>query len=119
MLDAIARDATIFEAWSDEAWTIEGAAVRVSLIVFGKNSPMALRLDGLAVPAIRTDLTAETADVTTARPLPENQGIAFMGDTKGGAFDVPGQVARRWLVLPSNANGRQNADVLRPRTAWT
>jgi type II restriction/modification system DNA methylase subunit YeeA len=40
--------------------------------------------------------------------------VAFMGDTKGGAFDVPGELARQWLLLPSNANGRPNADVLRP-----
>lgn len=37
-----------------------------------------------------------------------------MGDTKGGAFDVPGELARQWLALPGNANGRPNADVLRP-----
>ncbi len=37
-----------------------------------------------------------------------------MGDTKGGAFDVPGELARQWLAMPANANGRPNADVLRP-----
>lgn len=37
-----------------------------------------------------------------------------MGDTKGGPFDVPGDLARDWLRLPSNPNGRTNADVLRP-----
>src|SRR5580704_10127571 len=37
-----------------------------------------------------------------------------MGDTKGGAFDVPGELARRWLLLPLNPNGRPNSDVLRP-----
>jgi type II restriction/modification system DNA methylase subunit YeeA len=37
-----------------------------------------------------------------------------MGDTKGGAFDVPGDLARRWLQLPLNPNGRPNSDVLRP-----
>ena len=50
---------------------------------------------------------------TTARKLPENAGVAFMGDTKGGAFDIPGDLARKWLTLPSNANGRPNSDVLR------
>ena len=71
-------------------------------------------LDGVAVPVIHSDLTAGAADLTTARRLPENAGVAFMGDTKGGAFDVPGELARQWLLLPSNANGRPNADVLRP-----
>jgi hypothetical protein len=37
-----------------------------------------------------------------------------MGDTKGGAFDGPGDLARQWLTLPGNANGRTNADVLCP-----
>ena len=52
--------------------------------------------------------------MTTARPLPENKGVAFMGDTKGGAFDIPGELARLWLHLPLNPNGRPNSDVLRP-----
>ncbi|MDR3324161.1 MAG: N-6 DNA methylase [Zoogloeaceae bacterium] len=34
VLDAIVADARIFEAWSDEAWVNEGAAVRVSLVGF-------------------------------------------------------------------------------------
>ena len=37
-----------------------------------------------------------------------------MGDTKGGAFDVPGDLAREWLQLPLNPNGRPNSDVLLP-----
>ena len=39
---------------------------------------------------------------------------AFMGDTKGGPFDVAGDQAREWLCLPANPNGRPNADVLKP-----
>jgi type II restriction/modification system DNA methylase subunit YeeA len=34
VLDHIQDNATIFEAWSDEPWVVEGAAVRVSLICF-------------------------------------------------------------------------------------
>ena len=37
-----------------------------------------------------------------------------MGDTKGGPFDVPSDLAREWLRLPANPNGRPNADVLKP-----
>ena len=40
--------------------------------------------------------------------------MAFMGDTKGGPFDVAGDQAREWLRLPANPNGRTNADVLKP-----
>ena len=37
-----------------------------------------------------------------------------MGDAKGGPFDIPGDLAREWLRLPANPNGRTNADVLKP-----
>ena len=37
-----------------------------------------------------------------------------MGDTKSGPFDVSGDLAREWLSLPANPNGRPNADVLKP-----
>ena len=46
--------------------------------------------------------------------LDQNLGVAFMGDTKGGAFDVEGRMAREWLSEPLNANGRPNSDVLKP-----
>jgi type II restriction/modification system DNA methylase subunit YeeA len=114
VLDRIARDATIFEAWSDEPWTVEGAAVHVSLVCFGREVQPPFRLGGQAVPRINPDLTSAAADLTTARNLAENVGVGFMGTVKGGKFEVPGDVARRWLVEPPNANGRPNADVLRP-----
>ena len=41
-------------------------------------------------------------------------GVAFMGDTKGGPFDIPGEQAREWLQAPANPNGRPNSDVLKP-----
>ncbi len=68
---------------------------------------------------IHTDLTAtadltDTVDLTLAARLDQNRGVAFMGDTKGGAFDVSGDLAREWLRLPLNPNGKSNADVLRP-----
>ena len=37
-----------------------------------------------------------------------------MGDVKAGAFDIPGDLARDWLSLPANPNGRPNTDVLKP-----
>ena len=65
------------------------------------------------MPAINADLTS-SADITSAARLPENAGLAFMGDTKGGAFDIPGDLARAGLALPANPNGRPNSDVVRP-----
>jgi type II restriction/modification system DNA methylase subunit YeeA len=89
--------------------------VRVSLICFSADSEeQQPQLDGKPVERIGSDLTASRSDLTTARLLTENKGIAFMGDTKGGAFDIPGDLARQWLQLPLNPNSRPNSDVLRP-----
>ncbi len=106
----------IFEAWSDEPWVIDGAAVRVSLVCFAPSSDESVperRLDGERVDAIHADLTAGV-DLTRAQRLYRNMGVAFMGDTKSGSFDVPGTLAREWLKAPTNPNGRPNADVLAP-----
>ena len=114
-LDRIVGQDLIYDAWSDEPWVVDGAAVRVSLVCFaGEDAGMAARLDGNDVPRINADLTAETADLTRARKLSRNAGGAFMGDIKGGKFDIPGHVAREWLRLPANPNGRPNSEVLMP-----
>ncbi|HUB12608.1 MAG TPA: DNA methyltransferase, partial [Acetobacteraceae bacterium] len=116
VLNRIRQSAVIHDAWSDEAWTVEGAAVRVSLVAFATptTAPPAL-LNGHPTSEIFSDLTGRNGvDLTQATTLPQNRGIAFMGDTKGGAFDVPGDLARQWLDMPANANGRPNSDVLRP-----
>ena len=109
----------IFDAWADEEWTVEGAAVRVSLVCFDAGGPQQPRSDGVEVEEVFSDLTARqtggsTVDLTKAARLDQNRGVAFMGDTKGGAFDVSGDKAREWLQLPLNPNGRPNSDVLRP-----
>jgi type II restriction/modification system DNA methylase subunit YeeA len=112
VLDPIAGEGRIFEAWSDEPWIIEGAAVRVSLVCFGNDREKCL--DGHAVQGINADLSGLVGDITQAKRLPENAEISFMGDTKGGAFNVPGELARAWLRAPVNPNGRPNSDVLKP-----
>ena len=100
---------------------IDGAAVRVSLVCFADHvngSAPQRRLDGQVVDAIHTDLTARRGtagvDLTGVQRLNPNLGVAFMGDTKGGPFDVSGEQAREWLRAPANPNGRPNSDVLRP-----
>ena len=120
-LQAATDGRRIFEAWSDEPWVIDGAAVRVSLVCFSHadaESVREVRLDGQLVDEIYTDLTPRRGDagvdLTAVRRLPENAGVGFMGDTKGGPFDVAGDQAREWLRLPANPNGRTNSDVLKP-----
>lgn len=116
VLDAIATNTRIFDAWSDEDWINEGAAVRVSIACFGESSQEA-RLDGERVPAIFPDLTAAAVagslSITTARKISSNAGVAFSGIQKTGPFEIDGPTARAWLALP-NPNGKPNSDVVRP-----
>jgi hypothetical protein len=147
----------IFNAWSDQPWINEGAAVRVSLVCFGQppSPPAPLPaasvaalatvrppagegsevspspggrgvgvrgawLDGQPVAGIHADLTGRPlgqdgggVDLTKAKPLADNSGICFMGASKKGPFDIPGDLARAWLKRP-NPHGRPNGEVLRP-----
>ena len=115
VIDAIVEEGIIFDAWDDEPWVVDGAAVRVALIAFARKAPSPLaHLDGVPVTRVHADLTADAFDLTQAKRLGENEGIAYMGDTKGGAFDIAGELAREWLRLPANPNGRPNSDVLKP-----
>ncbi|MCL2524948.1 MAG: N-6 DNA methylase [Betaproteobacteria bacterium] len=117
VLERIAASTRIFEAWSDEAWVNDGAAVRVSLVGFGVVFPADRnnRLDAVVVDSIHADLTAGSGlNLTSAVPLPENAGTCFQGPEKNGAFDIDGELARRWLRQP-NPNGRPNSDIVKPR----
>jgi len=112
ILERIKESGDIFLAWDDEPWVVEGAAVHVSLIGYDDGSEQERELDGTSVASINANLTAGI-DLTQARRLPENRDIAFMGDTKGGAFDIPADVALPMLDAP-NPDGRTNRDVVRP-----
>ena len=117
VLSRILEQGVIFEAWSDEPWIVEGADVRVSLICFASSDEgLTACLDGEDTSRINADLTAGSLDFTQVASLRMNTGVAFQGDIKRGPFDIPGDLAREWLELPANPNGRTNADVLRP---WT
>ena len=112
VLQAIVRDTRIFDAWADETWVNEGAAVRVSLVAFGWGE--CCFLNGQRVSGITADLSTNSeADMSHAGVLAENAGVAFQGPVKVGAFDIEGKLARHWLTQP-NVNGQSNAVVLRP-----
>jgi type II restriction/modification system DNA methylase subunit YeeA len=115
VLDAIADQLTIYDAWSDEPWSVEGAAVRVSLVCFARDAPgTSRRLDGRPVTSIHADLSSSISNLTEARRQGSNLGICFQGPVKVGAFDIRGDMARLWLAMPTNPNGRPNSEVLRP-----
>jgi len=111
VLDRIVNEGSIFFAWSDREWVLDGAAVQVSMIGFCAESTNA-ELDGQHVQKINADLTFGT-DLTCAERLSSNCDIAFMGNTKGGAFDIDWAVARTMLAHP-NPHGVPNERVVRP-----
>ncbi len=112
VLEHIKKTGDIFLAWSDEEWMLEGAAVHVSLVGFDDGSERVRFLNGTAVANINANLTTGV-DLTQASVLEENCGIAFVGDQKGGPFEIPSGIAKALLTLP-NPDGRKNADVVRP-----
>lgn len=112
VLDRVKESGDIFMAWSDESWILDGAAVRVSIVGFDDGSEEKRVLDGVPVSQVNSSL-ANRVDVAKAQRLASNMGKSFMGTTKGGPFDIPGELARSWLDLP-NPSGRSNRDVVRP-----
>jgi len=116
ILNPVVEHGRIFEAWSDEPWTVDGAAVRVSMICFDGQPGGPVHLDGSEVQEIFADLSAARGgnDLTKASQIVENLGIAFQGPVKVGPFDVTGDLAREWLTRSGNPNGRRNAEVVRP-----
>jgi hypothetical protein len=118
VLEAISETSRIYEAWSDEGWVNEGAAVRVSLIAFG-HAEQTANLNGKDVGAINVHLTGGgttgtvSVDLNLAKRLPSNFNTAFVGVQRNGPFDIEGHLARQWLREP-NPNGQSTANVLRP-----
>lgn len=66
------------------------------MICFGGNGGETCVLNGDIVAAINPDLTTGI-NLTQAKPLPANKDGAFLGIQKSGPFDVPGELARKWM----------------------
>ena len=114
VLERIVESGRIFEAWSDEAWVNDGAAVRVSLVCFGGPTVATGMLNDQPSDSIHADLTSgENLNLTKASKLPENRSCCFYATVKAGKFEMDGLLAREYLKLP-NPNGRPNVDVLKP-----
>jgi type II restriction/modification system DNA methylase subunit YeeA len=114
VLNRIKESGDIFMAWSDRPWTLEGAAVRVSMLGFDDGTDERRVLDGESVAEIHSDLTSDS-NVASALPLEENAGICFLGMMKGGPFDITEDEARAMISRPLNPNGRPNSDVVKRR----
>ncbi|SDQ14970.1 DNA methyltransferase [Pseudovibrio sp. Tun.PSC04-5.I4] len=116
IIQKIVKNGCVTAAWSDEAWTVEGAAVRVSLVCFRKEAAKKVVLNGEVVKVIYSDLTTNALDfdLTDATRLRINEGVCFIGTQKNGPFDISGEIARVYLKSPLNPNGRPNSDVIFP-----
>ncbi len=113
VLEHIKETGDIFMAWSDRAWILDGAAVRVSMIGFDNGLGNERMLDGLPVATVNADLTG-SLDLLKARSLGENSHLQFEGTKKGADFDIPNDLAQIMLKAPVNPNGRPNSDVIHP-----
>lgn len=117
VLKRIKETGNIFYAWSDLEWVVDGATVHISIVAQDDGSEQERALDGAKVETIHADLSggaSSKADLTQAQRLIENGGLSFMGDTKGGAFDIPREEARKLVTAAPNPNGRPNTDVVKP-----
>lgn len=113
VLESIKRTGDIFWAQSDRDWILEGATVHVSMVGFDGGEEQCRELDGRKVASIGAGLTSGP-DLTRAQRLQENSDLAFIGDTKKGAFDITAELAEEMLGAPLNLSGRPNRDVIVP-----
>ena len=88
-------------AWSDRAWILDGAAVRVSMIGFDDSSESKITLNGEVVDEIHPDLTG-TDYISAARRLKENRNISYMGLSPTGNFSIDDNLAQYMLAADKN-----------------
>lgn len=113
VLQKLAVDAQIYDAWQNEPWVVNGAAVRVSLVCFAaqEESIQRLCLNGQRVSKINANLTSGQ-DTSSVTKLSENAKSVFIGVQQSGPLSVDRLLAIKWLSQPTNPNGRSNAAVL-------
>ena len=136
VLDLIEAQTTIYAAWSDLDWVLDGAAVRVLVVCAARNEDVAANfkrlLDDKFVDRISSALEAlggSRSLLKKSKPLQQNQMTAFQGIKIVGAFELKDEAGRQVLMAPLNPNGRPNSDVVRryfsgdditkrPRSMW-
>lgn len=113
VLVRLSEVAVIYDAWQNEPWVVDGAAVRVSLVCFAsKDSEIpTLRLNGTTAKNINPNLTTGL-DTTKVSRLNENAGSVFIGIQQSGPLTVDRERAVEWLRAPTNPNGVPNSAIL-------
>ena len=112
VLERINRSGSIFLAYPDRNWLLDGASVHISIVGFDDGSETDKTIDGTTVGHINANLTTG-ANVTVAQKLATNAGISFRGPSTS-TFDIPGSTADLMLAATSNPNGKRNSDVIFP-----
>ncbi len=87
MLERIKETGDIFWARSEQEWSLNGAALRVSMIGFDNGAEPQRTLDDQLVSSINADLTT-SVDVTRARRLEENNDLCYQGPSPKAPFDI-------------------------------
>jgi len=104
VIERVMQDATVFEAWSDEPWIVDGAAVRVSLVCFRRRDAAISPLEGemSAKPTERGEESAKAPPsalpgISPSRgeisqtPMPRLNGnpvAAIFSDLSAGGSDL-------------------------------
>ena len=113
VLQRIKESGDIFMAYPDREWILDGAMVHISIVGFDDGNETTRLFDGNDTErSINSDLTTGV-DLTAAKRLKGNSGIAFQGFNRVGSFDVSASDAERMLKTP-NPHGKPNSDVLKP-----
>jgi type II restriction/modification system DNA methylase subunit YeeA len=112
IIQRIMETGGLFFAISDRDWILDGAMVHMSMIAFDAGAEHDRELDGVSVEQIHANLTAKT-DLTVAQRLIENRDLSFMGDSKGGRFEIAQDQALELMRAP-NPHDRPNSDVIVP-----
>lgn len=117
VLNRITESQTIFSAWKDMEWVLDGANVHVSIVCFSEKGTE-IRLDGSVVDKIHSNLEAGESDSTSAKSIRSNEGKSFKGPSPAGPMDITEEVAVDFLLSP-NPHGLPNSDVIRPVVSAT
>ncbi len=117
VLERVQTHSTIFDAWADEEWVLDGAAVHISIVCFTGSNETTTHLDGRQVDSITASLSAGV-DSRASIELAENEDVGFIGDMKGGPFALPFDEARPLLATPT-PNGESPFQVVRPQLIAT
>ncbi len=132
VLEPIAAASKLSHVWPSEPWVVEGAAVRVSIVIFDKD-PVFFLVNEIAVDRITADLQPASSefgfDPEKVEKTPNNSRISFQGvvlrsnvnkkeagrlGLPDASFAISGSVARKILLVAGNPNGRSNTDVVHP-----